>query len=106
MRSPPEARGGPPVLGHALEMKRRPGEFLLSLQSGEPVTRLRLGRAPVYVVNDPRLIRELLLDPATFARGGPVTECFRQLFGNGLGISDGAVHRRQRALLAPAFSRS
>lgn len=103
MRSPTVAPGGLPVLGHALEMKRRPGEFLLSLQSGEPVTRLRLGRAPVYVVNDPRLIRQLLLDPATFARGGPVTERFRQMFGNGLGISDGEVHRRQRALVAPAF---
>lgn len=106
MQSPTVAPGGLPVLGHALEMKRRPGEFLLSLQSGEPVTRLRLGRAPVYVVNDPRLIRQLLLDPETFARGGPVTERFRQMFGNGLGISDGELHRRQRALLAPAFSQA
>src|SRR4051812_48314288 len=87
-----------------LEMKRRPGEFFLSLQQGDPVVRLRLGRAPVFAVNDPALIRRLLLDPATFARGGPVTERFRQMFGNGLGISDGEVHRRQRELLAPAFS--
>ena len=103
-RTPSVAPGGLPVLGHALKMKRRPGEFFLSLQQGEPVVRLRLGRAAVYAVNDPALIRGLLLDPATFARGGPVTERFRQMFGNGLGISDGEVHRRQRALLAPAFS--
>jgi pentalenene oxygenase len=105
-RLPAMAAGGLPVLGHMLEMKRRPGPFLLSLQAGEPVTRIRLGRAPAYVVNDPGLIRELLLDPATFSRGGPITERFRQMFGNGLGISDGAVHRRQRELLAPAFSPS
>ena len=103
-RSPAVAPGALPVLGHMLEMKRRPGEFFLSLQRGDPVVRLRLGRAPVYAVNDPGLIRGLLLDPATFARGGPVTERFRQMFGNGLGISDGEVHRRQRELLAPAFS--
>jgi cytochrome P450 len=105
-RPPAVAAGGLPVLGHALEMKRRPGPFLLSLQEGEPVTRLRLGRAPVYVVSEPGLIRRLLLDPATFARGGPITERFRQMFGNGLGISDGDLHRRQRALLAPAFGPS
>lgn len=105
-RLPAGAPGGLPVLGHALEMKRRPGAFLLSLQAGEPVVRLRLGRAPAYVVNDPGLIRRLLLDPDTFARGGPVTERFRQMFGNGLGISDGDLHRRQRALLEPAFSHS
>jgi cytochrome P450 len=103
-RAPALAPGGLPVLGHALDLKRRPAEFLLSLQSAEPVSRVRLGRTPAYVVNDPLLIRQLLLDPATFARGGPVTERFRQMFGNGLGISDHEVHRRQRALLAPAFS--
>ncbi|HEV2887536.1 MAG TPA: cytochrome P450 [Jatrophihabitans sp.] len=104
MRAPTVAAGGLPVLGHALEMKRRPGEFLLSLQSGDPVVRLRLGRTPVFVVNDPALIRQLLLDPATFGRGGPITDRFRQLFGNGLGISDGDLHRRQRSLLTPAFN--
>jgi pentalenene oxygenase len=98
------ATGALPVLGHALQMKRRPAEFMLSLQSGEPVTRLRLGRSPVFVVNDPALIRQLLLDPATFGRGGPITDRFRQLFGNGLGISDGDLHRRQRSLLTPAFN--
>jgi pentalenene oxygenase len=100
------APGGLPLLGHALEMKRRPAEFLLSLQAGEAVTRLRLGRAPFFVVNDPQLIRQLLVDPATFARGGPVTERFRQMFGNGLGISDGELHRRQRVFLGRAFSHS
>lgn len=102
-REPAPAPGGLPVLGHALELKRRPGEFLVGLQGGAPVTRVRLGRAPAYVVNEPRLIRELLLDPETFARGGPVTERFRQMFGNGLGVSDGELHRRQRALIGPAF---
>jgi pentalenene oxygenase len=84
-------------------MKRRPGEFLLSLQSGEAVTTIQLGRELMYVVNDPELIRQVLRDADTFARGGPIIERFRLMFGNGLGISEGECHRRQRALIQPAF---
>jgi cytochrome P450 len=84
-------------------MKRRPGEFLLSLQSGEAVTTIQLGRELMYVVNDPELIRQVLRDDDTFARGGPIIEQFRLMFGNGLGISEGEFHRRQRALIQPAF---
>src|SRR3954453_20699614 len=97
------APGAMPVLGHALRLKRHTGDFLLSLQSGDAVTMIRLGKQPTYVVNDPALIRQVQRDPDTFARGGPLTERFRQMFGNGLGISEGAFHRRQRALIQPAF---
>jgi cytochrome P450 len=106
VREVPTAPGGVPMLGHALEMKRRPGDFLLSLQPGEPVTRIRLGRAAMYVVNRPDLIREVLRRPETFARGGAVLDRYRQMFGNGLGISEGDFHRRQRSLIQPAFHRN
>jgi cytochrome P450 len=103
-RSPATAPGRLPVVGHALQMKRRPGDFLLSLQdSGDAVTIIQLGPKQMYVVNEPGLIRELLRDPETFARGGPITERFRMMFGNGLGISEGEFHRRQRAIIQPAF---
>ena len=102
-KAPPEAPGGLPLLGHALAMKRRAGDFLLGLQDGSPVTRIRLGPKPAYVVNDPSLMREVQRDSDVFGRGGPITERFRQLFGNGLGISDGELHSRQRALIQPAF---
>jgi cytochrome P450 len=92
-----------PILGHALQMKRRPREFLLSLQSGDAVTKIQLGSERVYVVNDPELIRQVLRDPETFSRGGPILSRFRLMFGNGLGISDGDFHRRQRSLVQPAF---
>jgi cytochrome P450 len=106
-RSPATAPGRLPVVGHALQMKRRPGDFLLSLQdSGDAVTIIQLGPKQRYVVNEPGLIRELLRDPETFARGGPITERFRMMFGNGLGISEGDFHRRQRAIIQPAFDHS
>ncbi|GLZ42760.1 cytochrome P450 [Actinokineospora sp. NBRC 105648] len=103
-RAPALAPGGLPLLGHALRMKRDPRGFLLALQSGDPVTAIRLGPQTVYVINDPALIRGALRDPETFGKGGPITERFRAMFGNGLGISDGDLHRRQRALMQPAFS--
>lgn len=101
--APAMAPGATPLLGHGLHMKRRPGEFLRSLQSGEPVTLIRLGRQRMYVVNDPDLMRQVQRSPEIFVRGGPIAERFRVMFGNGLGISDGDFHRRQRALIQPAF---
>ncbi|MFD0206872.1 MULTISPECIES: cytochrome P450 [Saccharothrix] len=103
IRPPGTHPGALPLLGHALRMKRSPGSFLLELQSGEPVVRIRLGREPMYVVNDPDLVRDVMRRPDAFARGGPIAERFRQMFGNGLGISDGPFHRRQRRLILPAF---
>lgn len=102
-QTPPMAPGRVPLLGHAWQMKRRPGEFLRSLQSGEPVNTLKLGPKLMYLVNEPELVRQVLRDSETFGRGGPITERFRLMFGNGLGISDGEFHRRQRALIQPAF---
>jgi pentalenene oxygenase len=106
VREAPLAPGGLPVLGHALELKRHPGDLFLSLQAGEPVTRIRMGRQEMYVVNPPELIRELLRRPDVFARGGAVLDRYRQMFGNGLGVSEGEFHRRQRAVLQPAFHRT
>jgi cytochrome P450 len=103
VRAPAMAAGGLPVLGHALQMKRRPGEFLVSLQSGEAVTTIQMGPETMYVVNDPELIRQVLRDPDVYGKGGPINERFRMMFGNGLGISDGDFHKRQRALIQPAF---
>lgn len=103
VRPPGTYPGALPFLGHALRMKRSPGSFLLELQSGEPVTRIRLGRRPMFVVNDPELVRDVMRRPDVFARGGPIADRFRQMFGNGLGISDGPFHRRQRRLVLPAF---
>ncbi|GAA5127369.1 cytochrome P450 [Haloechinothrix salitolerans] len=106
LREPVMADGRLPLLGHGLRMKRAPGDFLLSLQNGDAVSMIQLGRETAYVLNDPELIRQALRDTETFIRGGPVTERFRAMFGNGLGISEGEFHRRQRAIIQPAFHRN
>ncbi|MER5268370.1 hypothetical protein ABTZ99_40380 [Actinosynnema sp. NPDC002837] len=91
VRPPGTYPGALPVLGHALRMKRSPGSFLLELQQGEPITRILLGRAPMHVVNDPDLVRDVMRRPDAFARGGPIAERFRLMSGNGWGISLRAV---------------
>jgi cytochrome P450 len=103
--TPALAPGARPLVGHGLAMKRDPGGLLLGLQSGDPVTLIRLGRSPMYVVNTPDLMREIMRQPEVFGRGGPIAERFRTMFGNGLGISEGEFHRRQRAIIQPAFHR-
>ena len=100
---PATVPGSRPLLGHAVRMKRRPGDFLLFLQSLDPVVVIRLGRQRMYVVNDPVLMREIQRGPEIFVRGGPIAERFRRMFGNGLGISEGDFHRRQRDVIQPAF---
>ncbi|WP_067499240.1 cytochrome P450 [Actinoplanes sp. TFC3] len=103
--TPTLAPGASAVLGHGLAMKKNPGGLMLSLQPGEPVTLIRLGRTPMYVVNTPELMREVMRQPEVYGRGGPIAERFRTMFGNGLGISEGEFHRRQRAIIQPAFHR-
>jgi cyclooctat-9-en-7-ol 5-monooxygenase len=105
LRVPTMAPGRVPLLGHAPKMKSRAGELFASLQNGATVSLIQVGRETMYVVNDPTLIREVLRDAETYVRGGPITQRFRAMFGNGLGISEGAFHRRQRAIIQPAFHR-
>jgi cytochrome P450 len=105
LREPATAPGALPLIGHALRMKRDTGAFFVSLRQ-DPITLIRLGRSPMYVVNDYELMREIMHKPDVYGRGGPIAERFRLMFGNGLGISDGEFHRRQRALVQPAFHRN
>ncbi|GAA2520135.1 cytochrome P450 [Winogradskya humida] len=103
--TPALAPGARPLLGHGLAMKKNPGDLLIGLQSGDPVTMIRLGRTPMYVINTADLMRAVMRQPEIFGRGGPIAERFRTMFGNGLGISEGEFHRRQRAIIQPAFHR-
>ncbi|WP_175409289.1 cytochrome P450, partial [Streptomyces sp. TRM64462] len=97
--------GALPVLGHALQLGRRPIAFLESLRTVGPVVRVDLGTWPVHVLTDPELVHTVLVgDGRSFGRGR-VFERLRPLFGNGIVTTDGDFHRRQRRLIQPAFHR-
>jgi cytochrome P450 len=102
----PSAPGRWPGLGHAVQLVRRPLPFLQRVRAMGPIVRIHLGPQPAYVVNDPDLIRRVLVNDAHHFDKGLFWEKLRPLIGNGLASSDGEFHLRQRRLMQPAFNRS
>ncbi|MFI2370336.1 cytochrome P450 [Streptomyces sp. NPDC018833] len=100
------APGRLPVLGHVLQLWRRPIAFLESLRTYGDVVRLDVATWPVHVLTSPELIQTVLVGDAKNFGRGRIFEKLRPLFGNGLVTSDGEFHRKQRRLVQPAFHRS
>jgi cytochrome P450 len=81
-------------------------EFLESLaRDYGDVARFRLGPVFVYLVNDPDLIRSVLVTRADRYHKGRALERAKRLLGEGLLTSEESVHLRQRRLMQPAFHR-
>ncbi|QNI34374.1 cytochrome P450 [Alloacidobacterium dinghuense] len=69
------------------------------------VSYYRIGPSQIVVMNDPELIREILIaQPQNFIKER-TQKRMRILLGEGLITSDGEVHKRQRRIAAPAFHR-
>jgi cytochrome P450 len=66
---------------------------------------LRMGPERAFLVNDPALIRDVLVTNQRFFHKGRALERSKRLLGEGLLTSEDAVHVRQRRLLQPAFHR-
>ncbi|MFF8958526.1 cytochrome P450 [Streptomyces sp. NPDC014894] len=96
------ATGGLPLLGHVIQLWRRPLEFLASLPAHGDLVELRLGPGRAYLAAHPELVRHILLSPNDFDKGG-IFDKARQLLGNSLSVSRGDEHRRQRRMIQPAF---
>ena len=58
-----------------------------------------------YFINEPTLIKELLVKNHSNYKKGPGFERIEMLLGNGLIVSDGEIWRRSRRMIQPAFSR-
>ncbi|HEX7061670.1 MAG TPA: cytochrome P450 [Woeseiaceae bacterium] len=74
-------------------------------EHGEVVAFRTPGGRPAWFVNDPAEVRQLLVRRHGKYRKGPGFERVKMLLGNGLIVSDGAVWRRARTMIQPAFSR-
>ncbi|MFH8348943.1 cytochrome P450 [Streptomyces sp. NPDC018045] len=97
------APGGVPLLGHALPLWRRPLEFLASLPAHGDLVAIRLGPQRVWLACDPGLVQQILMDPRTYDKGGPLYDTMRIVLGNGLVTCPQHAHRRQRRLAQPCF---
>lgn len=66
------------------------------------VCRFQLGFFDVYFINDPELVKHVLMHDREFVKT-PALRFLKLVLGNGLLLSEGEFHRRQRRLMQPAF---
>ncbi|QOV33672.1 cytochrome P450 [Streptomyces ferrugineus] len=92
-----------PLLGHGIAFYRQPLAFLNSLPTYGDLVEIRLGPQRAWMVCHPELTHEVLMDPHTFDKGGPLYDRLGKLMGDGLVTCRQPTHRAKRALLQPHF---
>jgi len=76
----------------------------MAKQYGDVVT-FGMGGQHMYFINDPDLIRDVMVTHNSNFIKGRALERAKRLLGQGLLTSEGELHRRQRRLVQPAFHR-
>ncbi|HYP28680.1 MAG TPA: cytochrome P450 [Blastocatellia bacterium] len=102
----PPGPKGKPVIGNLLDFRSDPANFLLrcAREYGD-VVHFKLGPQPLYLVNDPEIIRDVLVtNNRNFVKSRGL-ELAKEFLGEGLLTSEGDFHLRQRRLAQPAFHR-
>ncbi|MDQ0947471.1 cytochrome P450 [Streptomyces phaeochromogenes] len=100
----PKAAGSLPLLGHAIPLMRDNLAFIASLRDYGPLVEIRLQpQQPTIVINDPALIRTMLVDVAPTLDKGRFFEKMGQLLGDSVVTAAGSDHVRKRRQLQPAF---
>jgi cytochrome P450 len=101
----PHAPGRMPLVGHIPRLAAGALPFLLSVTQLSDVVRLFLGRAPAYLITNPRLVHKLLVaESGSFVKGVHY-EKLGNLLGDSLSTVSGEVHCERRRVIQPAFSR-
>jgi len=102
---PARLRMGAPIVGNVLAMARdRLGVMKHAGEVRGGICELPLLGGSIVIVTAPDLVHEVLVSQAdSFVKGTPF-RFLRPIVGNGLLTSEGAFHRRQRKLMAPALA--
>ena len=101
---PPRLRGGVPLLGLLPALGRDPlGVFERARALGDVVRLPVPWRHPIFVLTDPAAVRQALQENHANYRRTPFHDKLKAVMGEGLVTSEGALWRRQRRLLQPAF---
>lgn len=92
-----------PLLGHALHLLRDPLTFLTAARPLGDVVEIRIGPRPAYLVNNPDLIRQILVKESKKYSKGVQFDKMRPTMGNGLVTAGGEEHLKHRRMIQPAF---
>lgn len=103
LKAVPMARGGWPLLGHFVPLRRTPLQFMDSLREYGDLVRIKIGPIRFVVVCDPVLAHQVIADLRTYDRTGQLYDRVRRVMGNGVVSAVHADHRRQRLIMQPAF---
>ncbi|MEU5804882.1 MULTISPECIES: cytochrome P450 [Streptomyces] len=103
----PRAAGSVPLLGHAIQLIRDKLGFIASLRTNYgPLVEITLQPGTrTLIVQDPALIRTMLIDPGPSLDKGRFFEKMGQLLGDSVVTAAGQNHVRRRRQLQPAFGR-
>lgn len=87
-----------------LKLRQDPLGFLSeAAREQAEVTYLGAGPRPIYLINEPALIRYVLHDNHKNYQKSAQVKRIKSLFGEGLTTSEGALWQRQRHLILPLF---
>ena len=91
--------------GHFRSFRKNPTVFLRNLSKLGDVTTFYVGKQQAFLLNQPDLIRDLLVtNHAKFIKGRALQRA-KGLLGEGLLTSEHEFHLRQRRMIQPAFHR-
>lgn len=94
-----------PFVGSLLQFRRDRLRMLEHAAALGPVVGARFGPMPVLILSEPELIREVFVARAKDSLQAPALRGTGEpLLGQGLLTAEGDAHKRQRKLLAPAFT--
>lgn len=91
--------------GHFRTFRKDPIRFLTVLSTLGDVTTFKMGSQRVYFINNPELLRDLLVTNQSKFIKGIGLQRTRIFLGQGLLTSEGSFHLRQRRMMQPAFHR-
>jgi cytochrome P450 len=94
-------------IANLVNLRRNPIQFLTKVveQYGD-VVYFKLGPQPVFLLNNPDHIRDVLITHNKMFMKGEGLQRAKRLLGEGLLTSEGEFHLRQRRLAQPAFHRA
>src|SRR5262249_53333814 len=93
----PPGPKGDPVVGSLRHLRRNPMDFLLeAAREYGDIVYFKLAVQDVYLINDPELIRDVLVTNSKNFLKSRGLQMAKSVLGEGLLTSEGEFHRRQR----------